>query len=93
MPEIIKVVLITFAISSVLGSVFVVIDKYNAKNNLYRISENTLMFFGTLGGAFSMYVAMKKCRHKTKKPKFMVSFPIMIILQIVLLLYLCYKCL
>lgn len=64
----------------------VAIDKFNSINKLHRISEATLMFFGVIGGALAMFLTMKLVHHKTRKPKFMVTFPLLTIAHIVLFL-------
>ena len=90
MPETFRILLSVMVSMSIIGSLMVLIDKYNAIHSLYRISENTLLIFGLLGGAFIMFLTMKLCRHKIRKPKFMLTFPLMTVLQVVVL-FLCYK--
>ena len=46
-----------------------------AKAGLFRIPEATLLFFAAIGGAAAMYITMQLIRHKTHKPKFMISLP------------------
>lgn len=88
MPELFKFGLALTLCFSLTGAVLVIIDKYNAVHKLYRISEATLMFFGIAGGALLMFFTMKICHHKTRKPKFMISFPLFCAVHIVLLLLL-----
>ncbi len=88
MPEIFKIVLCIMVAFSLGGAIMVVVDKYNAIHKLNRISEATLMFFGIFGGALLMFIAMKAFHHKTKKPKFMLSFPLFSIAHIIALLLL-----
>lgn len=90
MPQLFLTALYIIIAFSLGGAIMVVVDKYNAIHSLYRISEATLMFFGVLGGAFIMFITMKLVRHKTKKPKFMLSFPLLSILHIIIL-FLCYR--
>ncbi len=90
MPELFRIVLCIMVAVSLGGALFVFIDKYNAIHNLYRISENTLMLFGIFGGALLMLGAMKLFRHKTKKPKFMISFPLLSVAHVIIL-FLCYR--
>lgn len=89
MPHLFLSVLYVMISVSLIGSGTIVIDKYLAIKQKRRISEATLMFFGVFGGAFLMFLFMKLVRHKTKKPKFMVSFPILSVLHIIIL-FLCY---
>lgn len=59
------------------------IDKFKAKNNLWRIPEATLLIcalFGPLGAL----LGMKVWHHKTKKPKFFITVPVILVVEIVL---------
>lgn len=88
MPEEFKIALCIMVSFSLVGAILVILDKYNAVHRLYRISESTLMFFGVFGGALLMFAMMKLCRHKTQKPKFMLTFPLISALHIIILLLL-----
>ena len=46
------------------------IDKTQARNGGYRISENTLLLFSALGGSLSALFARRYLRHKTRKQPF-----------------------
>jgi len=87
MLEILKILLYFFLGVSICGLMLVGVDKYNAIHNKYRISEATLMLFGFLGGALVMLIGMKLIRHKTRKSKFMISFPVFTLLHIIILLF------
>jgi len=60
------------------------IDKRKAKKSKRRIPENTLFGMVFLGGGIGGIVGMYAFRHKTKKAKFVVGFPAIIILQVLL---------
>lgn len=90
MPELFKTLLYVIIAVSLIGGFMAAIDKYNAIHGFHRISEATLMLFGLCGGALFMFAVMKLIRHKTRKPKFMISFPIFAVLHIVLL-FMCYR--
>lgn len=76
-------------IASVIGVVLTVYDKIAAKiAQRHRVPEAVLVTFGVLGGALFMYAVMQLIRHKTRKPKFSVRFPVIILLQIVVLVVL-----
>lgn len=70
------------AIINIITFIFFCIDKLKAIKNRYRIPEFTLLLFnflfGALGGIFGMYVF----RHKTLKPKFFITIPLLLLLQI-----------
>lgn len=63
------------------------IDKRRAKRNEWRIKEGTLLSIALLGGGIGSILGMYKFRHKTKKLKFTIGFPTIVITQIVLIIY------
>ncbi len=65
------------------GFVIMLIDKRRAQKNLWRISESTLLTVAILGGSIGSYAGMKVFRHKTRKPKFSIGIPVIILLQAV----------
>ena len=89
MPELFKTLLYVIIAVSLIGGFMAAIDKYNAIHGFHRISEATLMLFGLCGGALFMFAVMKLIRHKTRKPKFMITFPLLSIAQVIVLI-LCY---
>lgn len=58
------------------------LDKYFAKNNMYRISEKNLFLIAILGGSIGSIVGMYKFRHKTKHRKFTIGLPFIMFIQI-----------
>lgn len=58
-----------------------IIDKKNAIQQKWRISEKTLFLVSILGGSVGMYLTMLKIRHKTKHLRFMLGLPIIILIQ------------
>lgn len=69
-------------IVSAIGVVLTIYDKIAAKiAQRHRVPEAVLVTFGVLGGALLMYAVMQLIRHKTRKPKFSVGFPVIILLQ------------
>lgn len=78
-----KIQLAYLALVSTVGIVLMIYDKIAAKKlRKHRVPEAMLMTVGILYGAPAMYIVMQLIRHKTRKPKFSVGFPIIIILQI-----------
>lgn len=58
------------------------IDKYKATHKKWRIPEATLIgaaVFGVIGALAGMYVF----HHKTKKPKFYITVPVILVLEAV----------
>lgn len=65
-----------------LAFVLMLVDKRKARNNLWRISERTLMLTAALGGSVGALIGMYLFRHKTKHPKFTVGIPAILVVQI-----------
>ena len=83
-----KTALIYVAILSMISVIMTVYDKKAAKNKRRRVPEKTLLLLGAVGGAAAMFLTMQLIRHKTKKPKFMVTLPLFAIVHIVALVLL-----
>ena len=62
------------------------LDKYKAKNDLWRIPEATLITLAVIGGSIGALLGMRFFHHKTKKPKFYVGVPVILIIQIVIII-------
>lgn len=60
-------------------------DKQRARMHRRRISERTLMILAVLGGSVGALLAMQIFHHKTKKPKFSIGIPCILIVQAVAL--------
>lgn len=63
------------------------IDKKKAEKNKWRIQESTLLILALIGGSIGGICGMYKFRHKTKKARFYIGFPFILIIQIVILIY------
>lgn len=63
-------------------------DKHEAKIGEWRISEKTLFVITLLGGSIGGILGMYVFHHKTKKWYFKFGYPIILICQIVLAIYL-----
>lgn len=57
------------------------VDKYKAKRRKWRISEKTLLLFAAIGGSPGALAGMGVFHHKTKKAKFALGVPVMLLLQ------------
>lgn len=84
----IKWILIYFLGMNLIGFLLMWIDKKKAEKSRWRISEKTLIMMTILGGSIGTNIGMKVFRHKTKKPRFYIGFPVILISQIALLIYL-----
>ncbi len=86
-----KYVLLYLLIINVVGFLAMGIDKLKAKKDWWRIPEGTLMMICLLGGGIGTIAGMYKFRHKTKKLKFTVGMPTILISEIALVIYLFIK--
>lgn len=57
-------------------------DKLQAIKNKNRISEKKLIIFSLIGGSLGSLLGMYIFRHKTKKLKFRILYPLFLILHI-----------
>ena len=62
-------------------------DKRRAQKGEWRISEAGLFMLVLLGGGIGGIAGMYTFRHKTKKLKFTIGFPTILITEIVLIIY------
>lgn len=57
-------------------------DKRKAARNKWRIPEATLLLTAAVGGSLGALAGMRVFHHKTKKKKFSVGVPVILVLQI-----------
>ena len=80
-----KIVWLAIIVMNVLAFALMGIDKYRAKAGKWRIKEATLFLvtglFGGLGGTLGMFAF----RHKTKHWYFKIGFPVLLVLQVILI--------
>lgn len=72
-------------IINAVGLLIMLVDKINAKNNKHRIPEKILLGIGLLGGSLGCTLGMLFFRHKTRKVRFLMGFPAMLCLHIIIL--------
>ena len=60
------------------------LDKWKAKRGDWRISERALLLVALAGGSVGALAGMLMFRHKTKKAKFVVGVPVMLVLHCVI---------
>lgn len=80
-------VIIYLIVINIVGFLAMGIDKWKAKNNAWRIPENTLFGITALGGGIGTIAGMYTFRHKTQKAKFTIGMPAILILEIILIVY------
>ena len=72
---------------NIVGLLSMYLDKYFAKNNMYRISEKNLFFIAIIGVSIGSIIGMYQFRHKTKHRQFTTGLPFIIFIQIMILIY------
>ena len=70
---------------NILAFVLYGIDKEKARRNAWRIPEKTLILSAVIGGSAGAFLGMQFFHHKTRKPKFAVGVPVILLVQIALL--------
>ena len=81
-------VAIYLVIINIIGFLAMGIDKWKAKQQRFRIPEQTLFIITALGGGIGTIAGMYTFRHKTKKKYFTIGLPAILILEAILVIYL-----
>ena len=82
-----RILLIIYAVMSVIGFALMGIDKSRAINRKWRIKEATLFLIAFLGGGIGSTLGMFFFRHKTKHWYFRLFFPLFAAAQTALLFF------
>ena len=79
-----KIAAVYIVLINIMAFIVYGIDKAKAKQNKWRIPEKVLIIFAILCGSIGAILGMIVFHHKTRKPKFYVGVPIIVVLQIAL---------
>ncbi len=79
-----KYFIIYLIIINIIAFIAMYIDKKRAKMGKWRIKEYTLFILALIGGSIGAIAGMYTFRHKTKKARFVIGFPAILIIQILL---------
>ena len=71
--------------------ILMLVDKYKARKNRWRIPERTLILSAAFGGSIGALLGMYTFRHKTKHLKFTLGIPAILIAQIALAIWIFQK--
>ena len=85
----IKNILIYLLVINLITFLAMYIDKRRAKWGKWRIKESTLFTLVLLGGGIGGIVGMRVLRHKTKKTRFVIGFPAILIIEIICVIIFC----
>ncbi len=80
-----KYVVSYLIIINFISFILVAIDKRKAIKNKYRISEKIFFIFSFIGGSLGTLLGMFQFHHKTKKLKFLIGIPILLLFNILVL--------
>ena len=80
-----KNIIIYLLIINIIAFLAIFIDKKKAEKGKWRIQESTLLILALIGGSIGAIVGMYTFHHKTKKPRFFIGIPVIIVLQILLI--------
>lgn len=75
------ILIILFALMSVVLFIVMGIDKNHARLRMRRVPEATLFSLALLGGALGGVLGMQVFRHKTQHMKFVIGFPLLALIQ------------
>ncbi len=83
-----EILILYLLLINAVAFLLMLIDKWKAKKNLWRISEATLMSTAILGGGIGALLGMYAVHHKTRHLKFTLGIPLILAVQIGICLFL-----
>ena len=79
--------LVYLLLINALAFALMLLDKYKARKNLWRIPEKVLFSIALAGGSVGALLGMYAVRHKTKHAAFTVGIPVILFLQFITYAY------
>ena len=86
-----KNIIIYLIAINLIGFFAMFLDKQKAKKGNWRIPEKTLVTISLIGGSIGGIIGMYLFRHKIQKLRFAIGFPVILVMQIVIVIYLIVK--
>lgn len=83
--------IIYLVVMNIIGFFIMLMDKKKAQKGRWRIPEKTLLLISLFGGSIGTLVGMYVFRHKTQKLRFVIGFPMILIFQIIIIIYIVVK--
>lgn len=80
-----EILIIYLICINVFGFLIMILDKFKAKKNLYRISEKFIFILCLAGASLGVYIAMHTVRHKTKHKIFTIGVPLLFLVNLICL--------
>ena len=78
-----KLLLYYLLLINAAGFLLMLVDKWKAKKNRWRVRESTLLLVAALGGSVGSLAGMYLFRHKTQHLKFTLGIPLILAAQCV----------
>ena len=75
-------IVLYWLVISVVAVIVTITDKLLAIAHKRRVPEATLLLLWCVGGALAMFLCMLFIRHKTRKRKFMIGLPLIMVAQL-----------
>ena len=73
-----KLLLYYLLLINAAGLLLMLVDKWKAKKNRWRVRESTLLMVAALGGSVGCLIGMYLFRHKTQHLKFTLGIPLIL---------------
>ena len=73
-----KLLLFYLLLINAAGLALMLVDKWKAKKNRWRVRESTLLMVAALGGSVGCLIGMYLFRHKTRHLKFTLGIPLIL---------------
>lgn len=80
----IKILLIILLVMNLVTFIVYGVDKAKARRGSWRIPESVLIGLAVFLGSIGALAGMFFFHHKTRKPKFMIGVPVILVVQIIL---------
>lgn len=80
---------IYLSLINALSFLLMLADKQRAKKHRWRIPEAVLLGSAALGGSGGALLGMVLCHHKTRKPKFYITVPLLLAFHLYLVFRYC----
>ncbi len=80
-----KALIIYLICINLFGFLIILIDKFKARKNLYRISEKFIFLTCLAGASLGVYIAMYTVRHKTLHKTFTIGVPLLFLVNLLCL--------
>jgi len=88
-PSVKHIILIYFVMINVVTFFVYGIDKWKSQHDRWRVPESALLGLAAIGGSVGAWLGMKVWHHKTQHKKFKVGVPVMLLIQIALVVWVC----